>query len=173
MRNLIEIITERLLIVPCSLEIAKSLVFQRAELEQKSPILFPVDWPSTAVTNLLPLYIEKLEKDKSEYGWGIWIVIDYTEKQIIGDVIFHGKPDKKGTIQVTYNMISDVKDDGLSYEACDALIEWRMTTHSKVKKIITECSENDHKSIKLFEKLGMRCTKKDRGFLTWEVWNAV
>ena len=169
---MIEIFTERLLIVPCSLDIAKSIVFHRQELEDRSPIIIPKGWPAPLVTGLLPFYIEKLEKDDSEYGWGLWLVINYAEKSIIGDVYVHSKPDKMGTVHLSYTMVSDLNDTSLTYESIDALIEW-MITQKDVKKVITECSDSNTQSIKLFEKLGMRCTKKDGKFLMWELRKAI
>jgi len=172
MCKMIEIFTERLLIVPCSLDIAKSLIFHRKELEKRSPIIIPQDWPSSMITGILPLYIENLEKDESEYGWGLWMIINYAEKKIIGDIYLHGKPDKRGTVNINYNMISELADTSLTYEAVDALIEW-IITQTEAKKVIMECTDNNYQSIKLFEKLGMRCTKKEGEFLMWELRKAI
>ncbi|MFS0861352.1 GNAT family N-acetyltransferase [Fredinandcohnia sp. 179-A 10B2 NHS] len=165
---MIEIFTENLLLVPCSLDIAKSLVFHRQELETRSPISIPSNWPSSMITGILPFYIEKLEKDESFYGWGLWLVINYADKRIIGDLYLQGKPDKKGTVNLSYTMNHDVHNSRLTYEAVDALIDW-LTTQTEAKKVITECSDNNYQSIQLFEKLGMRCTKKDGKFLMWEL----
>lgn len=169
---MIEIFTDRLLIVPCSLDIAKSLVFHRKELEKRSPIIIPEGWPYPNVTGMLPIYIEKLETDDSEYGWGLWLIINYAEKSIIGDVYVNGKPDQKGTVHLSYNMVKNLTDRSLTYESIDALIEW-MITQKDVKKVITECCDNNTESIKLFEKLGMRCTRKDGKFLKWELLKAI
>lgn len=172
MCTMIEIFTENLLIVPCSLDIAKSLIFHRQELEQRSPIAIPQGWPSSLITGILPFYIEKLEDDKSEYGWGLWLIIDYAEKRIIGDIYLHGKPDKKGTVTISFNMTKDYQHSKLTYEAVDALIEW-ITTQTETKKVLTECSDSNYQYIQLFEKLGMRCTKKDGKFLMWELRKAI
>lgn len=169
---MIEIFTERLLIIPCSLDIAKSLIFHREDLDKRSPILLPKCWPSPFVTGLLPLYIENLEKDQSEYGWGLWLIINYAEKKVIGDIYLHGKPSKRGVVQITYNMLGTVNDPSLAYEAVDSFIDW-VITHDTVKKVKAECGENNYQSIKLFEKLGMRCTTKDGKFLLWEIKKAM
>ncbi|QOR68433.1 GNAT family N-acetyltransferase [Cytobacillus suaedae] len=169
---MIEIFTDRLLIVPCSLDIAKSLVFHRKELEKRSPIIIPKGWPYPSVTGMLPIYIEKLENDESEYGWGLWLIINYAEKSIIGDVYVNSKPDENGTVHLSYTMVKDLEDSSLTYESMDALIEW-MITQKDVKKVITECCDHNTESIKLFEKLGMRCTRKDGSFLKWELRKAI
>ncbi|WP_099353566.1 GNAT family N-acetyltransferase [Fredinandcohnia onubensis] len=165
---MIEIFTENLLLVPCSLDIAKSLVFHRKELEKRSPITIPQNWPSPLITGILPFYIEKLEKDENQYGWGLWLIINYADKRIIGDIYLHGKPDKKGNVQLTYTMNREYQKTNLTYEAVDALIDW-LVTQADAKKVLMECSDSNYQSIQLFEKLGMRCTKKDGKFLTWEL----
>ncbi|RSK26904.1 N-acetyltransferase [Bacillus sp. HMF5848] len=164
---MLEIITRSLLVVPCSLDIAKSLVLHRNILEKKSPILIPHEWPSWQVQSLLPLYIERLEADKSEYGWGIWIMILRSKKTICGDIVIEGKPDQDGVIKITHNLVDDIVDLSLAYEAIDAIIEWMMITHD-VKKIYTECNVSNQTAIKVFEKLGMRCINKEGRFLVWE-----
>ncbi|WP_078547363.1 GNAT family N-acetyltransferase [Litchfieldia alkalitelluris] len=169
---MIEIFTERLLIVPCSLDIAKSLIFHRQELEKRSPIIIPQGWPSPLVKSTLPIYIENLEEDESVYGWGLWMIIDYSEKKIIGDVYLQGKPDKRGHVNITFNMVKDLKDYSLTYEAVDALIEW-LITQTEATKVITECSDSNLQYIRLFEKLGMKCTKKEGKFLMWELSEAM
>ncbi|MCH1623914.1 GNAT family N-acetyltransferase [Fredinandcohnia quinoae] len=169
---MIEIFTEHLLIVPCSLDIAKSLIFHRNELEQKSPITIPKGWPSALITGILPLYIEEMEIDNTYYGWGLWIIINYEDKQIIGDIYIQGKPDNNGTVHLCFNMSNEFQNSILTYEAVDAMIEW-LTTQTNAKKVITECCESNFRSIQLFEKLGMRCTKKDGRFLMWELKKAI
>lgn len=169
---MIEIITDRLLLVPCTLDIAKSLVFFRPELEEKSPITIPTDWPSSLVTGMLPYFIENLEKDRDEFGWGLWMIILYNERKIIGDILFYGKPDPSGTVSITYHVSNQMGDIGLAFEAMDALLEW-ITEYSGVKKIVMECRITNLQSIKLFEKLGFRCEKKEGPFLTWTLEKAI
>lgn len=169
---MVEIITERLLLVPCSLDIAKSLIFFRPELEEKSPISIPADWPSSLVTGMLPYFIENLEKDHDEFMWGLWMIILHYERKIIGDILFFGKPDAAGTVYITYHLSQQMKDISLAFEAMDAILEW-VIGYSDVKKIVMECSDKNVQSIKLFEKLGFRCEKKEGQFLTWALEKAV
>ncbi|MDR0137225.1 GNAT family N-acetyltransferase [Metabacillus idriensis] len=165
---MIEIVTDRLLIIPCSLDIAKSLVFHRKELESRSPIGIPVTWPSTAVKGMLPLYIERLERNENEYGWGLWLIILYHEKRIVGDLFLQGMPDEHGCVELCYNIHEVEDEESLTFEAIEAVIEW-LTSEKSVIQISMECIDHNKKSIRLFEKLGMICTKKEDVFLSWEL----
>ncbi|MFD1735682.1 GNAT family N-acetyltransferase [Bacillus salitolerans] len=167
-----EIITERLLLVPCSLDLTKSLALHRRELEKRSPIKIPTGWPSSHLIGMLPYYIEKLETDETEYGWGIWMMILYEEKKIVGDIMMKGKPTEDGVVEFSYNLVKDIRDSSIAFEAIEAMIEWLSEAH-QVKTILTECDMNDEKAILLLDKLGMKCTVKDGNFLYWELNNAV
>jgi [ribosomal protein S5]-alanine N-acetyltransferase len=160
--------TDRLLLIPCSLDLAKSLILFRKELEERSPIDIPDNWPSDLLIGLLPLYIEKLERDQSEFGWGIWLVIDLIEKRMIGDILVDGKPDLNGSVRLSCNILENNSDYSLAYEGLEAMIEWMMM-QKNVKKIMMECSVQHEQQIKLYDKLGLRCIKNDGWFLQWEI----
>jgi RimJ/RimL family protein N-acetyltransferase len=165
-----EIITERLLLVPCSLDLIKSLALYRKELEKRSPIQIPHDWPGAELIGMLPYYIEKLESDSEEFGWGIWMIILYEEKRIIGDVMMRGKP-TDGVVEFSHHLIQEIRDESIAFEAIEAMIEWFIESHG-VKSILTECDKHDEKAIRLLERLGMKCTVKDGEFLYWELHHA-
>ncbi|MGM7720240.1 GNAT family N-acetyltransferase [uncultured Metabacillus sp.] len=165
---MIEILTNRLMIIPCSLDIAKSLVFHRKELDKRSPIEFPYSWPSSFVKGFLPFYIECLENKQPEKECGLWLIILYEEKKIIGDILLLGKPSKEGDVELCYHVEDKDVDESLAFEAVDAFIDW-LTYQKFVKRIVMECDVRQDQSIRLFEKLGMICTKKDGRFLKWEI----
>ncbi|UGB32539.1 GNAT family N-acetyltransferase [Metabacillus sp. B2-18] len=165
---MIEILTNRLMIVPCSLDIAKSLVFHRKELDKRSPIEIPKSWPSSYVRGFLPFYIESLEKKEKESECGLWMIIMYEDKKIIGDILLQGNPSKEGKVHLCYHVEDKTLDETIAYEAVDAFIDW-LTYQMSVKKVVMECEKNDKHSIRLFEKLGFICKEKEGQFLMWEI----
>lgn len=166
--GLIEILTNRLMIIPCSLDIAKSLVFHRKELDKQSPIEFPICWPSAFVKGFLPLYIENLESKEKKNDCGLWLIILYEEKRIIGDILMQGKPSKEGMVELCYHVDEKQVDETIAFEAVDAFIDW-LTYQKFVTKVVMECEVEQERSIRLFEKLGMLCTEKEGRFLMWEI----
>gem|GEM_PF-5959251 len=165
---MIEILTNRLMIIPCSLDIAKSLVFHRKELDKRSPIEIPTCWPSAFVRGFLPYYIESLEKEEKDLDCGVWMIILYEEKKIIGDIVMQGKPVQEQNVRLTYHIEEKTTDETIAYEAIDAFIDW-LTYQMAVKKIVMECEVQDKESVRLFDRLGFICTKKDGEFFTWEI----
>ncbi len=159
------------MIVPCSLDIAKSLIFHRKELEKRSPIEIPSYWPTSVVRGFIPYYIESienLEADEKDLDCGFWLIILYEQKKIIGDLLMQGKPKKEGLVELSYHIDEEDIDETIAYEAIDAFIDW-LTYQQAVKKIIIECEVLQQKKIKLYNKLGFICVKKDGDFLTWEM----
>lgn len=71
-----QIFTDRLLLITCSLDLAKSIILHRKILEERSPIEIPEDWPSIELKNILPYYIEMLEIAPNEQCLQIWLIID-------------------------------------------------------------------------------------------------
>jgi ribosomal-protein-alanine N-acetyltransferase len=163
-----ELITDRLLLIPCSLDMAKSLILHREELAIRSPIQIPEDWPSLQLKGYLPIYIEKLEKNQNEYGWGVWIIIKLEEKKIIGNIGFKGRPDNNGVVEIAYTILKEERQKGYGCEAAKSLIEWAYD-FSEVKRIIAECEDSNRASIRILEKIGMKLYDTDKNFLKWEL----
>lgn len=162
-----EIITKNLLLVPCSLDISKSLIIHRQELEKRSPIVIPKHWPSLFIKGILPLYIERLEKDETELCWGVWLIIEYKDKQIIGDFYLKGKPDAEGRVEFCHHLNPEFSIDH-THEALYAFTDWLLLEKS-ITAITTHCTLEQELLINAFGKLGLICTDRDQDYLTWSL----
>jgi ribosomal-protein-alanine N-acetyltransferase len=167
---MVEVITDRLILIPCSLDMAKSLIFYRKELGKRSPIDIPECWPSIELQGYLPFYIERLEKNEDEFGWGVWIIIEQNIRKIIGNIGFKGRPDDEGKIELAYHVVQEFQRRGYGFEAAQSLIEWVMND-TAVKTVTAECEDSNFASIRILEKLGMCCVSRDGQFLKWELKN--
>lgn len=147
---------------------AKSLILNRSELESRSPLDFPSDWPSVDLKSILPFYIEKLENNRNELDWQIWLIIDNKNKIIIGSAIFKKITDHQGVIELGYQISELFRNQGYCFEAVSALVDWVFLSE-KVVKITAECVDTNEGSIRVLEKLGMCCVEKDPPFLKWEL----
>lgn len=162
-----EILTERLLVIPCSLDIAKSLIIHRKELEERSPITIPESWPSPLTKGVLPLYIERLEGNKKEYGWGLWLIIHTLEKKIIGDFYIEAKPDQKGIVDFHFQM-DKTYPEMIAFEAANMFFNW-LFEQREVNGIHTECRADQENTISLYNKLGLICVSKEDLYLQWRI----
>ncbi|MCD7033927.1 GNAT family N-acetyltransferase [Metabacillus sp. GX 13764] len=162
-----EILTERLLVIPCSLDIAKSLIIHRKELEERSPIVIPPVWPSSLTQGLLPLYIERLEKSREAYGWGLWLIIHAAEKKIIGDFYIADKPDRDGKVEFSCQ-INPSYPEQIAFEALNMFFSW-LSSQNQVKTVQTECRIENEDMIHLLHKLGFICRKREDYYLLWQI----
>ncbi|WP_180994249.1 GNAT family N-acetyltransferase [Bacillus sp. Marseille-P3661] len=171
-----QIFTERLILMTCPLDMAKSIVLNRDELLARSPIFIPDEWPSLELRGLLPFYIEKLEnnseKENKHIKWDIWLIIDYKDKAIIGTAILKEDRNEEESVELGYHIIPAYREKGFGFEAAQALVDWAFLNDG-INKITAECVDTNFGSIRILEKLGMCCIDKDDRFLLWELKKAI
>lgn len=163
-----EIVTQNLKLIPCSIDIADSIINNKKIAENLIDAQIPQGWPQEDLKDFLPFYIGLLKDDPETFGWGIWLIIHQEDKTVIGDIGFKGKPDKDGIIEIGYSILPSHRRRGYATEAAKAIVEWGFKDKS-VKKIIAECDMNNEPSIKVLETLRMKQIKEEKGLLHWEL----
>lgn len=150
-----KIMTERLTLLPCSLEILNLMDSNLSELETLLNVKIPGAWPTKDLKEIILLFIENTEEDSTFLGWHVWIVIDNRLKQVIGDIGFLGKPDNDGSVEIGYSIIPKLWRQGYATEAVKGLIGW-VFNQPEVRRVIACCSEENKASIRVVEKAGFR-----------------
>jgi len=156
--------TERLYLIPCSLDAAESLVSCNAVSEYKRAD----NWPSEDIKGFLPHYIKLLECDPLLLGWGVWLMVHDLQQKIIGDLGFKGRPDTNGVVDIGYSIAPEYRRQEYTFEATKSLVSWAFGQNT-VNKIIAECTRDNTPSIRLLKKLGMRPIHSTHGMLKWEL----
>lgn len=152
----------------CPLDLAKSVILHREKLEERSPLALPNDWPSTQLKSLLPYYIEMLEKNAAKRSLQIWLMIAPEIRTVIGSIRLKQVADDASTIDLGYETVYSYRRQGYCFEAVQAVVRY-VFLDKRIKKITAECDERNIGSIKILEKLGMRCVNKEVSFLMWEL----
>jgi ribosomal-protein-alanine N-acetyltransferase len=134
-------------------------------------INMPDEWPGKDLSDILPWYVNQLKSDPELYGWGIWIAIDASSKEVVGDMGFKGKPDR-GSVEIGYSVVPAHRRHGYGFEAARAIVEWAFS-HKDVDVIKAECEKDNTASIHLLEKLGMHRLAEDGDLLKWEIRKAM
>lgn len=166
---MLKLTTERLLIIPCSLHIAKAVILDSTYLQTFLRVEVPEGWPANELRAYLPYYIEALERDPALLGWGVWILIEENLKTVIGDAGFKGRPDEDGMIELGYSIHPDYRNQGYASEAAEALVDWAFICHDEVRVIHAECSKENLPSMRVLQKLGMQCLRDSGSVLEWEL----
>ncbi|PLT27585.1 hypothetical protein [Peribacillus deserti] len=156
--------TERIIVMSCSLDLAKSLVLYRDELVKRSPIVMPNTWPSNLFKGFLPYYIEQIESGGK--GYKFWIIADLKLKKMVGDFIFHQGEDRTGYIATSF--ISP--DAELQYLEESLYIFMKYTVKSftqSVKSVAVDCSKKDGYKLRVLKDLGFVMDQNDSLYSTW------
>lgn len=169
MKDHLRITTQRLELLPCSLEVAQAVITKdKSQVEKLLGVRVPDDWYTGEVLDLFPMYVEMLTADPSQLGWGAWFMIHIDDSTLIGDLGFLGKPDEQGTVEMGYEVLSAYRNQGYTFEATKALVNF-VFTQPELQRIISHCPEDHTASIRILEKLGMQRIAQDENLLKWEL----
>ena len=165
--NIKNIITERLILVPVTFEITQSLLNGTSKEIEKRGIKANMEWPTKDTMDILPIINKSFEKDKIPSGFEFWMIIKSDNMQVIGDIGFHGKPDKKGVVEVGFGLVAQERGKGFGFEALKYIMNW-LTSQNSVKVIKADCLIINKPSARILEKVGMKEIKRDNDLIYWE-----
>ena len=169
MNHSLHITTQRLELLPCSLEVAQAVVTRnKSEVERLLGVQVPDDWYASEVLDFFPMYAQMLIDDPSQLGWGVWLMIHIADSTLIGDLGFGGKPDQTGTVEMGYEVLSAYRQQGFAFEAVEALVDFAFTGQ-ELKRIIAHSPDDHVASIRILEKLGIQQIARDENLLKWEL----
>lgn len=166
--NLKNIQTARLILIPITLEITKSLMSGSSKEVERLGIKIDKKWPTQDTKDILPIIYESLEKDKIPSGFETWMIVKKDNMQVIGDIGFHGKPNGKGEVEVGYGLVENERKKGFGFESLKAIIHWAISQRN-VKVIKAECLIDNKPSARILEKAGMKEINRDQNLIYWEL----
>ncbi|GFP76609.1 GNAT family N-acetyltransferase [Clostridium fungisolvens] len=166
--NIKNIETTRLILIPITLEVTKSLISGGSKEVEKLGIKIDENWPTDDTKDILPIIYETLEKAKIPSGFEAWMIVKKDNMQVIGDIGFHGKPDEKGEVEVGYGLVENERGNGIGFESLKAIIDWAISQKS-VKVIKAECLIDNKASSRILEKVGMKEINRDQNLIYWEL----
>lgn len=164
--NLKNLYSERLILMPITLEISKSLLNKSNEEVNKLGIKSNEAWPTEDTMSILKVIVRTLEKDKLPSGFELWLIIRRDNMQVIGDIGFHGKPDEKGEVEVGYGLVKDQQDKGFGFEALSTIMKWA-NLNNEVKNVIADCLLDNKASARILQKAGFKEINRDEKLIYW------
>ena len=165
---MLQIETERLRLVPCSVAAAQAAIEDRADFEASIGARVPAEWPAEDLRDFLPAYGQIVSEQAALAGWGIWLMHLPAEQVLIGDIGFKGAPDASGTVEVGYSVLPGWRGRGYATEAVRALTGWAVQ-QPEVRRVTADCLEDNTASIRVLENSGLRQIGRDEHYLKWEL----
>ncbi|WP_026692161.1 hypothetical protein [Peribacillus kribbensis] len=156
--------TNKVIVMTCSLDLAKSLVLYRDELIKRSPIVMPHSWPSNLFKGFLPFYIEELETDKKEYRF--WLVADLKLKKMIGDFILQKVNQSTGYLAISY--INQEAEIEYMEESLYIFMKYTVKAFpEQIKTIVVDCPESKTYQMSVLKELGFLMEEEDSRYVRW------
>jgi RimJ/RimL family protein N-acetyltransferase len=163
-----KIITNRLYLLPFTLEICKELLKGNNSILSLYDLKPSTNWPDQDMLETLPRIIINLQKVSEPTGFESWLIINKQNRSIIGDIGFKGEPNPEGVIDIGYGIIEQERQKGYASEAAKGLINWAFT-QPYVKSISAQSLSSNIGSAKTLERLSFYKTGKKGNFLQWRL----
>lgn len=163
-----DLITERLRLVPCSVEMLKSIIDDTIDLTELIGVQVPEGWPAKELKDVTPYFIKVLSESADMAGRLCWFITEKKQNIIIGSIGFKAKPDKSGVVEIGFGIDPSFKQKGYATEAVKGLIDWAFSQND-IQKVIAECNLDNKASIKVLEKAGMQKTGVEKDMIKWGI----
>ena len=167
MSRLQNIETERLTLIPVTLEVTTALLKGDREIFEKIYIKTHDKWPTEDTMDILPMIHATLVKTLKPSGFEFWMIVNKETHVIIGDIGFHGQPDENGVVEIGFGFVENERQKGYGFEATQGIMMW-LAKHPKVKMVKADCLIDNVGSKRILEKIGMREVTRNEDYIFWE-----
>ncbi|MFL0250303.1 GNAT family N-acetyltransferase [Clostridium neuense] len=160
------IVTDRLILMPITLQIAEALMKNDNSEILKLGMKTNKAWPTNDTNDILPIIVKSL-KENEPSGFETWMIERKDSKEIIGDIGFHGMPDENGEVEIGYGLVENERRKGFGFEAARAIMDFAIA-HEAVKVVKADCLINNIPSARILDRLGMKEIRRDSELIYWE-----
>lgn len=160
--------TDRLLLVPFTLDICESMLYNDYEILSSMGLIKGEGWPDIDMMETIPKIIQNISIHDYVTGFESWMIIKKETNEIIGDVGFKGFDFAHQNVDIGYGIILEERKKGYAEEACIGLMNWAFEQEI-VKGITAKCLIHNIASINLLKKLGFQKTNVDEHLIEWSL----
>lgn len=168
--NIKELLTERLILMPFTLQICRNLLDNDFSDLDKMGLVKGKNWPDDDVIETLPKIMNNLSRLEAPTGFESWMIIKKESLEVIGDAGFKGFNFQKENADIGYGIIKEERRKGYAEEALRALLNWAFS-NKIVKEITANCSLDNTGSARLLKKLHFMEIFKDDEMVYWSLQN--
>ncbi len=164
------LITERLILIPFTLQICKNFIKDDFSDLSKMGLRKGKSWPDDDVIETLPKIINNLSAVELPTGFESLMIIKNDSLEVIGDIGFKGFNTEKESVDIGYGIIKEERRKGYAEEAAIELIKWTFS-NDIVKEITARCLPDNLSSINLLKKLNFTEMDTVDEMLHWSLQN--
>lgn len=119
-------------------------------------IEIPIVFLETIEEAFLKNQKERILQRPTSRSWCVRVIIREEDDVVIGHCGFHGHPEDVGRAEIGYLVFENYRGNGYATEAALGLIDWARGQGAKA--VFAAVSPNNHSSIRVAEKAGLRQT---------------
>jgi RimJ/RimL family protein N-acetyltransferase len=153
------IVTERLELIPATLELTRAALEGRTALAAGLGVFVPATWPPEFLDPpSLEFILARLAEGPAQAGWWLHFVLltrGATGRTLIGSAGYKGPPSPDGTVEVGYGIVRDHQRQGYASETVRGLLA-RAFALPTVQRVIAETLPELTPSIGVLGKCGFR-----------------
>jgi len=115
----------------------------------------PDEWPPELFESpSMRLALSQL-RDPTEHGWSLWYLLTkkHDPPKVIGICGFKSKPDRRGSVEISYSVLRSWRIQGYATEAVARLVTWAFS-HQNVVQVTAETLPHLRQSIRVVQKNG-------------------
>ena len=155
MRDVQDLRTERLTLVPLTPSLARVAIRDTAELGRLLGASVPRTWPGADFRRILPRIARSTGWAATADTGPAYFIVHAADGVLIGESGLHRPPDASGSVEVGYAIVPAYRGRGFALEATRAVVEHALA-RPDVRRVVAACLEDNAPSIRVLEKLGMR-----------------
>ncbi len=163
-----DLITGRLKLVPCSVEMLQSLIDEDIDLTELIGVQVPEGWPAEELKEVVPYFINLLSQSPDMAGRFCWFIVEKEQDIVVGSIGFKAMPDKNGIVEIGFGIDPVFRQKGYATEAVKGLISWALSQND-IQKVIAECELDNKSSVRVLEKAGMQKAGVEGDMIKWEI----
>ncbi len=155
------IVTERLELVPATMELTRAALHGRPTLAAALGATVPATWPPDFLDSAaLEFTLERLSEGPEQAGWWLHFVVhvlDGASRLLVGSAGYKGPPTRDGRVEIGYGIVRDEQRRGYASEAVRGLLR-RAFAEPAVRSVIAETLPVLTPSIGVLAKCGFHRT---------------
>jgi len=144
-----------MMLVSATVALLEADLSGHAQLADLISAQVPDTWPPHLYGRPAMKFALQLLQDPAEQGWSFWYLLTKSpqEIKILGICGFKGRPDEAGSVEISYSVLSQFRNQGYASEAVSRLVLWAFS-HQNVKQVTADTLPHLRQSIGVLENNG-------------------
>ncbi len=164
---MIELDTERLILIPLTAENLRLLIDNPKKMEQSLSIIESNRFLSSDLKQAMEIRLSKLLSDEENYIWYTnWLIVSKDQNCSVGGVMLKGLPNENGEVVIGYYTLPEYQGNGYMTETINNMKNW-LLNQADVMYVIADTDKDNIPSHKVLEKCGAKIYKETDELYFW------